>query len=678
MNKIVILTILVASAILQACNSAKQQYTIGQKKYDQGDYQFAIERFQGALSKKGLKREEMATANFKIAEAYRRSNRIHEAEPFYKKAIGQNVQDEEASYYYGYALKANSNYEAAVAQFTNYTNNGKNFDLINKAKLELENLKVLEEIGAKKNYFKVENVSKLNSKFAEFSPFFLTKGNKLFYTANHESDKTYNATGQGFTDIYEYVFDGAEKFSGQSKKLPEGINTVGAHEATPIFTKDGRTMIFSRGNDGSRKGAQNVDLFISTLEKDGTWSEPKGLPLNDPLAWDGSPAFSADGKKLYFASDREHPDAKGGNDIYVATKDSKGEWATIKNMGEPINTKGNDMFPYEDALGNFYLSSTGHPSFGGLDLFKVEKKGEVLKVDNMGKPLNSNFDDFAVTFKDSIVGYFCSNRPGGEGDDDIYEFTDFSMIRVAHYIIDGHLDMVKKEGVAGTPLDGAYVSIINAKGDTIAKKISKNGGKFSTELEPEQVYTIAVSHEDVLKMKPFKFSLIGKKVPFDKLQPGENEFHFPFSGTMKEAMGAIIRVNNINYDFNKSDIRSDAAVILDSMVMFLNENPNITVELGSHSDTRGSSDYNRKLSQRRAQSAVDYIISKGIPAERIVAKGYGEDKPLVPDSQIDKINKKTQKDLFEELHAQNRRTEFRVTGVLKDKKAKIIQNDFTE
>ncbi len=677
MNKIVLVTIIAATALLQACNPAKQQFTIGKKKYDQAEYQFAIDRLEQSLSKKGLTKQEMAQANFMIAEAYRRSNRIHEAEPFYKKAVGQNVEDEEAAFYYGFALKANMNYEGASAQFTNYINNGKNFDLINRAKAEVENLKVLEQILAKKNYFKVENVDKLNSKFTEYSPFFLAKGNKLYYTANHEAEKTHAATGMGFTDIYEYVFDGASKFSGQSKILSEEINSKDAHEATPIFTKDGRNMIFSRGNNGSRKGAQNVDIFSATLEKDGTWSEPKLLAFSDPLAWDGSPAFSLDGKKLYFSSDREHPDAKGGNDIYYATKDSKGEWSNIKNVGAPINTRGDDMFPYEDLKGIFYFSSTGHPSFGKLDLFKVEKKGDVSTVQNLGKPLNSNFDDFAITFKDSIVGYFCSDRPGGKGDDDIYEFTDFSMIRLAHYIVDGQLGMMKK-GDIKVPLDGAIVKIVNQKGDTIAKMTTKDGGKFSTELEPEQVYTIYAESEECLKEKPFKFSMIGKKVAFDKLQPGDNEFHFPFAGDLKEALGAIIRVNNINYDFNKADIRTDAAVILDTMVMFLNDNPNITVELGSHSDTRGSSEYNRALSQRRAQSAVDYIISKGISSARIVAKGYGEDKPIVPDSQINKVDKKKQKELFEELHAKNRRTEFRVTGLLKDKKAQLLQGEFTK
>lgn len=677
MNKIVLFTIIAATLLLNACNPAKQQFTIGKKKYDQAEYQFAIDRFEQSLTKKGLNKQEMAQANFMIAESYRRSNRIHEAEPFYKKAVGQNVEDEEASFYYGFALKANSNYDGASAQFNNYINNGKNFDLINRAKNEVENLKVIEEILAKKNYFKVENVDKLNSKFAEFSPFFLTKGNKLYYTANHEAEKVHAATGLGFTDIYEYIFDGASKFSGQSKILSEEINTKDAHEATPIFSKDGRTMIFSRGNNGSRKGAQNVDLFSATLEKDGTWSEPKMLALSDPLAWDGSPAFSADGKKLYFASDREHPDAKGGNDIYYATKDSKGEWSNIKNLGAPVNTRGDDMFPYEDAKSLFYFSSTGHPSFGALDLFKLDKKGDTTSVQNLGKPLNSNFDDFAITFKDSIMGYFCSNRPGGKGDDDIYEFTDFSMIRLAHYIVDGQIGMVKK-GDVKVPLDGALVKIINQKGDTIASLATKDGGKFSTELEPEQVYTISVTHEETLKEKPFKFSMIGKKVAFDKLQPGDNEFHFPFTGDLKEAIGAIIRVNNIYYDFNKADIRPDAAIILDTMVMFLNDNPNITVELGSHTDTRGKADYNRNLSQKRAQAAVNYIISKGIPFERIVAKGYGKDKPLILDSEINKINKKTQTELFEKLHEKNRRTEFRVTGLLKDKKAQILQGEFTK
>jgi peptidoglycan-associated lipoprotein len=349
--------------VLSGCNSAKHNYTLGKKKYVQAEYQLAIERFKEATTKGKLSSKDRGDANYMIAESYRRSNRIQDAEPYYKKALGSNVEAEEASFYYGYALKAAGNYEAAKNQFEAYAAKGTNFDFINRAKSEVENLKVLSSIAEKKSYYKIENVEKLNTSNPEYSPFFLNKSNKLYFTSARESGKVYNATGTGFTDIYEYVFDGGDKFSGQAIRLPDVINTKDAHESSAIFTKDGKTMIFSRGNDGSKKGRQNVDLFTSTLEKDGTWSEPEMLAISDPNAWDSSPALSSDGKTLYFASDRESADAKGGSDIYKATRNSKGEWGNIKNLGAPVNTRGNDMYPYETTNGDLYFSERSKTVF---------------------------------------------------------------------------------------------------------------------------------------------------------------------------------------------------------------------------------------------------------------------------------------------------------------------------
>lgn len=647
--------------IFTGCNSAKHNFALGKKKYTQAEYQLAIERFQEATKKGKLSAKEKGEANYMIAESFRRSNRIQDAEPYYKKALSSKVEAEDASFYYGFAMKAAGNYEGAKAQFEDYASKGTNFDFINRAKAEVENLKVLSSIAQKKNFYKVENVEKLNTSSAEYSPFFLNKSNKLYFTSAREAGKVYNATGTGFTDIYEYVFDGGEKFSGQANHMPEIINTKNAHESSAIFSKDGKTMIFSRGNDGSKKGRQNVDIFSSTLEKDGTWSEPVMLAISDPNAWDSSPALSADGKTLYFSSDRESADAKGGSDIYKSTKNTKGEWGNVKNFGSPVNTRGNDMYPYETVNGDLFFSSDGHPSFGSLDLFALRKKKDSTFVENLGKPLNSSYDDFAMAFKDTVVGYFCSNRPDGKGDDDVYEFTDYSKIRIAHYILEGTtfgIDRTNKE----YQLDSVEIKIVNAKGDTIFTTLSKDG-KFKTELEPEQVYTIIPHKHEYFNKKEnaVKFSLIGKKVPFAKLQPGENEFKFTAKTLIRKIeIDVIITIDNIYYDFNKAVIRSDAAVQLDSMVMFLIENPEILVELGSHSDARGSADYNRKLSQRRADAAVNYIINHGVESTRIIAKGYGEDKPKYLEKDIMKLPTKEEQEV---LHQSNRRTEFRITGI---------------
>jgi peptidoglycan-associated lipoprotein len=280
-----------------------------------------------------------------------------------------------------------------------------------------------------------------------------------------------------------------------------------------------------------------------------------------------------------------------------------------------------------------------------------------------------------MVFKDSVVGYFCSNRPDGKGDDDVYEFTDFSKIRIAHYILEGTTfgtDMSNQE----YSLDSVEIKIVNQKGDTIVSLLSKDG-KFSTELEPEQVYTIVPHKSGYFRNKDnnIRFSLVGKKVPFSKLQPGDNEFKFAVKTLIKKIeINVIIAIDNIYYDFNKADIRPDAAVQLDSMVIFLVGNPEITVELGSHSDARGKADYNRKLSQRRADSAVNYIINHGVESSRITARGYGEDSPIYSEKEIIQLPTKEEQELH---HQKNRRTEFKITGIKQggNKKITIIRKD---
>jgi peptidoglycan-associated lipoprotein len=633
--------------ILAGCTpSAMKSYNKGMQHYKQAEYQPAIENFQQSVSKGGP-----TDANYYIAEAFRRSNRMQEAEPFYAKAVENNTNQEEAYYYYGFALKAVGNYVGAAKQLSNYVKIGQNFDLVNRAKNELENLKVLNDIVEKKSYFEVKNLDKLNSPFTEYSPTF--KNDKLYFTSNRDAQKMHTASGTGFTDLYEFIFDGADYFSGQARKLPEVINTEDAHEASATFSKDGKTMIFSRGNTGSRKGAQDVDIYESVLQG-GVWSEPKLLPISDPDAWDSSPALSADGKTLYFASNRESSDANGGVDIYKATKDEKGEWGNITNLGTPINTRGNELFPYEDSRGIFYFSSDGHPSLGGMDLFAVRKDSakSKLKIENLGRPINTSYDDFAITFKDTLTGYFSSNRPNGKGDDDIYEFLDKSKIKIAHYILDGLIVGVTKDDKTEIPLDSARIQLVNERGDTLVALTSNASGKYTYEIEPETRYRIIGARHGYLKESNGELSTVGTKIPFEKLGPGESFIKIPYKMVLpKIEVGVTIVIDNIYYDFNKWDIRPDAALELLKIVQLLVDNPEIKIELSSHTDERGSADYNRKLSQKRAQSAVDYIISKGIEKDRITPKGYGEDKPLVKNAQT------------EEDHQRNRRTEFTITNV---------------
>jgi peptidoglycan-associated lipoprotein len=641
------LSLLVATLLyaVVACTPKATKYLNKAKvQYNQAEYQFAIENLQQAVSY-GTPAGE---ANYLLAESYRRSNRIHESEEFYKKAIDAKVTDEEAYFYYAYALKSNGNYEAAANQFNNYIKVGTNFDFINRAKNEVQNIKILSEIVNKKSLFRITNFGELNTEAAEYSPYLFDKN--LYFTTSRGADKMHAATGTGFTDIYEYIFDGTTHFSGQAKKLSGLINTPDAHESNAIFTKDGNTIIFARGNDGSKKGALDVDIYSAKREADGTWGSGELLKINSPEAWDASPFLSLDEKTLYFASNREG--GNGGVDLYKATRNADGEWDNPENLGTPINTRGNDMFPYESKDGKFYFSSDGHPSIGSLDFFEVKREGNNIRVENMGTGINTSYDELTLFYTDSTNGFFASNRPGGKGDDDIYEFVDESKIRIAHYVLDGTVFGEGKDKKQFL-LPGSHIVILNDKGDTLQVITADENGQFKADLQPETKYTVIASKQPGHLTKDIEVFI--PKVDYKDLKPGENEITHKVKIVLPvKEKDAEFAIDNIYYDYDKWDIRPDAALELFKVVEFMKLNPDVVIELGSHTDARGSAVYNRNLAQKRAQSAVNFIVSKGIDKSRINAKGYGEYRLLIVDAKT------------EEEHQKNRRTTIRVTGIDKE------------
>ncbi len=653
MNKLIYGSVLALAFIAFSCTPKATKYlNKGKQDFEEAEYQFAIENFQTAL-KKGASAND---CNYYIAESYRRSNRMHESEQYYKKAVEGGTTEEDAYFYHAMAMKANGNYEGATSQFKNYIGMGTNFDLINKAKIELANLKVIGDIIAKKSYYKVYNIEKLNTEEVEYSPYYYN--DKLYFTSSRGADKMHAATNTGFTDLYEFIFDGTDKFSGQARRLPDEVNSPDAHDASCIFTDKGKTMIFSRGNNGSKKGLKDVQIYMSKIGEDGKWTEAVSIEsINDPNAWNSCPALSRDEKTLYFSSNREN--GYGGLDIYKSVKDANGNWGTPVNVGAPINTKGSEFFPYIAPDGTFYFSSNGHPSLGEMDLFKLSTVDGKTIVENLGTPANTSYDDFAIFYKDSTVGFFTSNRPGGKGDDDIYEFLDESKIKFAHYILD--LTSLYKTDSAETLLTQTTVKIVNDKGDTIATVSTDDLAKYRKEMELGTYKLVASKGGYLTDMKEVTLA----KVPNSELKAGDNDILTSVKVVLKKLEltpeDKFVEIQNIYYDYDKADIRPDAALELNKLVEVLKLNSEIKIELGSHTDSRGSDKYNQALAQRRAQSAVNYIISKGIAKDRLVAKGYGESKPKIKDAES------------EADHQTNRRTTFRVTSI--GNNVKIINKD---
>jgi peptidoglycan-associated lipoprotein len=610
------------------------------KQFARGQYETAIPLYQADVAKG----KNAAINNFRIGEAYRLSNRVEMAEPFYKAALDGGVKNADAGFRYAEALRANGKYDEAAAQFSSYASSGGNRTLAARAETEAKNVTASKAVAGMKNKYDVMPVDALNSAGSDFGGTMMAgAGSDFVFTSNREGKK-YLGNGENFNDLYAIKFDNAAAMSGGSVRKLEGpFNTETKHEASATYTPDGKTMVFARSNDGSKKGYLSVDLWIS-YNKGGVWSEPVLANINDRTADDFSPAFAPDGTTLYFASARKG--GQGGNDLYKATLGPNGRFSPAENLGESINTAGNDNFPGVAPDGTLYFASDGRPGLGKLDLFMV-KNGQAT---NLGADVNSTGDDFAPVPMADNTGLFSSNRAGGKGSDDVYMFKKKPLKLVTFYA-DG--TVLERDDKANTqPVAGAIVTVTGPNGQP-QKVTSDASGKFSVKLDSVSNYTFFAERAGDFSTRS-SLSTVGRKPSQDALPNLTNDIQLPVTLTLNKIIPAKpIEVKDVFYDYNKYNIRPDAALRLDTLVQTLVDNPKISIELSSHTDSRGKDAYNMKLSQQRAEAAVAYIVSKGIAKSRITAKGYGETRPVVP-------NAKTEAE-----YQRNRRTEFKVTRIAK-------------
>ena len=399
------------------------------------------------------------------------------------------------------------------------------------------------------------------------------------------------------------------------------------------------------------------------------WSEPERLSISDSIAWDGSPSFSADERTLYFSSNRRG--GKGGVDLYRVPIDNSGRFGRPINLGSTINTPGDELFPYVSANGKLYFSSDGHPSIGGLDLFVASRNENEIVVEHLGVPINSIGDDFAISFSDSTQGYISSNRPGGKGDDDIYFFKSTGsedrwwttapppVIDTLNKKIVNYFVQVKVVDPSGNPIDSVKINV-RKNGQTLSnEKTNKKGFIELIDMAENDELVFKCDKEDFITVRS-SFSMEGKTIPESLLKKEMTDTTFQVIITMDrpeigKEISKLYEINSIYYDLDKADIRTDAAEELDKIVQFLTDNTQMNLELGAHTDARASTGYNLKLSQRRAESAVNYIIRRGIAKDRIKPKGYGEGQLINECS--DGV------ECPEEMHQQNRRTEFKIIKI---------------
>ena len=643
-----------------SCQTDKLSNKKALKHFDKGEYELTIKELL-PLAQKGFQLDQ---TNYLLGESYRLSNRIAQSLPYYQQAQAKGYVDKMLPYYMAISAKSIGNYELTKSYLNEFVKSKPSRLYQIKSEIELENLGQIPDLLKKQSPVTLQALTGNTSK-TEFDAKKI--GDELIFTSSSKPE-IYKNNGLPFLGIVKAPLKNPGEIGNQSI-FSSALFKENANDGTPAFTKDGTTVIFARGNTGKSKDpSPDVDLYISKKTAN-TWSEPERLSISDSLAWDGSPCFSADERTLYFSSNRRG--GKGGVDLYRVPIDNSGRFGRPINLGSTINTPGDELFPYVSANGKLYFSSDGHPSIGGLDLFVASRNETEIVVEHLGVPINSIGDDFAISFSDSTQGYISSNRPGGKGDDDIYFFKSTGsedrwwttapppVIDTLNKKIVNYFVQVKVVDPSGNPIDSVKINV-RKNGQTLSnEKTNKKGFIELIDLAENDELVFKCDKEDFITVRS-SFSMEGKTIPESLLKKEMTDTTFQVTITMDrpeigKEISKLYEINSIYYDLDKADIRPDAAEELDKIVQFLSDNTQMNLELGAHTDARASTGYNLKLSQRRAESAVNYIIRRGITKDRIKPKGYGESQLINECS--DGV------ECPEEMHQQNRRTEFKIIKI---------------
>lgn len=648
MKQVKLAVFFIIIVILSGCSSAKhgRDALLSQ---DIGEYYKAIEKYRKARKKEKSRQKRIEYA-YNLAECYRAIGLYDYAAQNYKFAIRLGYDNTEALLHYAEMLRITQDYEEAYETYRTYLDSVPGDE---RALDGVEAMRKTQEWVANPTRHIINPIKELNSRESDYSPVFVGgRDNEIFFTSSRKAatgKKESMITGQKYTDIFRATFGIQRQKWEQPKLLDENmiINT-GDEEGAISLNSTGEQMIFTRCRYDKAQPL-GAELY-STSQSRGSWSGPIKLQIVGDSIIAAHPALSPDGSEIYFVSDM--PGGQGGKDIWKATVDG-GSFGRPVNLGPIINTAGDEMFPFIRDNGELYFASNGHIGQGGLDLFQAYKnEDDIWIVENMGSPMNSPSDDFGIAFVNGEnKGMFTSNRKGSRGDD-IYSFV------VPPKVYEIEIDVYNKE--TASHLDGSTMRIIGTDGTNL--KVRARGGKFKMKLKAETEYVFAAFKDGYLRDKA-AVNTIGLD--------DSKDFRFDMFLTPTDAP---IRVDNINYEFGSWELLESSKVALDTLVQILVFNPTITIELMAHTDHVGSDQFNFDLSQKRAQSVVDYLIEKGINPDRLVAKGYGETWPKTVNRKLaDQYDfLKRGDELTEEFILQlpeaqqeiarsiNRRTEFRV------------------
>ncbi len=634
--------------ILSGCGTAKygRDALLSQ---DIGEYYNAIEKYRKA-SRKEKDREKRMIYAYEIAECYRYIGDYDMAELYYKNAIRRGYPDPVALLHHADMLRATQDYEEAMEAYRTYLDSVPNDE---RAIDGLEAIRQTQEWVAHPTRHIINPIKEINSRESDYSPVFVGgRDNEVIFTSTRKAatgKRESMITGQNYADLFRSTF-GVQKQKWEEPQLIDESLIIDTEdeEGAATLSANGEEMIFTRCRY-DKSQSLGAELYSASQSR-GSWSEPIKLEVVGDSIIAAHPALSPDESLLYFVSDM--PGGFGGKDIWVAKKNGS-SYSNPVNLGEGINTPGDEMFPFVRDNGELYFSSNYRIGMGGFDIFVATKDDDGNWVaKNMGSPMNSPSDDFGISFvTGENKGMFTSNRKGSRGDD-IYSFM------VPPKVFEVEADVFDKEN--NTRIDGASIRIIGTDGTNL--KMRATNGKFKYKLKPETEYIFAAFKDGYLRDKAMA-STIGLE--------DSKDFAFQMYLTPTDSP---IKINNINYEFGSAELLPESKAALDTLVQVLNFNPTITIELMSHTDYVGSEQSNFELSQKRAQSVVDYLIEKGINPQRLIAKGYGETWPkqvtreLAKKYDFLKRNDELTEDFISKLTPEqqeianqiNRRTEFRV------------------
>jgi len=651
MKRIILLIIILLAVNSWDSPAQKRKSDRAYAAFNAGEYYEAIDMFKDSYSKaKKADKSVRTDLGFMIAECYRLTNDPKSAETWYKLAVRSSTSKPEAQYWLAESMKKDGKYQQAVDEFKKYKQVTPSDPRTDQQILSCE---LALQWQRNPDAYKVEELKDLNSRDADFSPAYGRDDFGVIYFTSSRDDaagnKTHGATGQSFTDIFESRLDKKSKWS---TPVPVDNLNSESEDGTPSFSSDYNELYFTRCEAGKREKKGCV-IMVSKRTGD-KWGDPEDTKILPDSLVAAHPALSNDGLTMYFVSDM--PGGSGLKDIYSVTRtDVSDAWSAPENLGPDINTSGNELFPFVREDGNLYFSSDGHIGMGGLDIFKATSQPDgSWVVKNMQSPVNSFADDFGITFETGNErGIFSSTRKG-RGNDELYTFE----LPPLKFNVTGLI----KDEKTGSPIQGSVIQLIASDGSNLQAETGASGD-FKFALRQDVDYIFLASKRGYLN---------GKEKETTKAQEKSRDYMVTILLT---AIDKPIELPNIFYDFGKWDLRPESMVSLDKLVETLNDNPNVTIELMSHTDSRDTEEYNQDLSQKRAQSVVQYLIEKGIETARLSPKGYGESNPKVVDDAVAAQNSflKTGTSLSEQYintlaseeqkeiaHQINRRTEFRV------------------